>query len=61
MDSLISIDKSKYNGITDYEIECESNSLEIANSTIKQFCEQNNVKYKKSELSKLARFYNSRK
>ena len=55
-DSKISIDKSKYNGVTDYEIECESSSKEKAENDLKNFLEKHGVAYQKSEHNKLARF-----
>ena len=54
--SKISIDKSKYNGVTDYEIECESSSKEKAENDLKNFLEKYGVSYQKSEHNKLARF-----
>lgn len=54
--SLISIDKSKYNHIIDYEVECESVNMNVANSILQSFLTQNSIVFKKSELSKLARF-----
>lgn len=55
-DSKISIDKSKYNGVTDYEIECESSSKEKAENDLKNFLDKHGVAYQKSEHNKLARF-----
>lgn len=54
--ALISIDKSKYLHKTDYEIECEDKTIDSANSKLKTFLENRNIKYEKSKLSKLARF-----
>ncbi|MBQ0009035.1 MAG: CYTH domain-containing protein [Firmicutes bacterium] len=57
--SKISIDKSKYNGVVDYEIECESSSKEKAENDLKNFLEKHGVAYQKSEHNKLARFLNT--
>lgn len=54
--SKISIDKSKYNGVVDYEIECESSSKEKAENDLKKFLENHHISYQKSEHNKLARF-----
>ena len=58
-DSLFSIDKSKYNGKIDYEIECENQSIEKAEKDLKNFLEKYNISYQKSEHNKLARFLNT--
>lgn len=58
--SLISIDKSKYNRLTDYEVECEDTSLVNAETKLKMFLDSYQVKYEKSKYSKLARFLNSK-
>ena len=58
-DSLFSIDKSKYNGITDYEIECENASQEKAEKDLKNLLEKHNISYQKNEHNKLARFLNT--
>lgn len=58
-DSLISIDKSKYNGKIDYEIECENSDEKEAENTLKNFLENNQISYQKNEQSKLARFLNT--
>lgn len=60
MGSLISIDMSKYNHKTDYEIECEDKTPIAAKTNLEIFLSQNNIKYQKSELSKLARFLKSK-
>lgn len=57
--SLISIDKSHYNGITDYEIECESNSLTNAKQHLIEFLKENGIEYRKQSDSKLKRFLNT--
>ena len=54
--SLISIDKSTYNGITDYEIECEDVSMEKAKKHLNKFLKDNDIEYKKSQGGKLKRF-----
>ena len=58
--SLISIDKSQYNKLVDYEIECEDSSFPIAETQLIKFLETRNIEYKKSKYSKLARFINSK-
>lgn len=58
--SLISIDKSRYNHLTDYEVECEDTSLINAETKLKMFLDSCQVKYEKSKYSKLARFLNSK-
>lgn len=54
--SLISIDKSLYNGIIDYEIECEDKDEEISKNNIVSFLKENDIEYKKSKANKLKRF-----
>ena len=54
--SLISIDKSEYNGITDYEIECEAESMELAKSNLDEFLDKYKIKSQSSTGSKLKRF-----
>ena len=54
--SLISIDKSMYNGFTDYEIECEDGSLESSLKNLKDFLAEHDVKYRENKRSKLRRF-----
>ena len=57
--ALISIDKSLYNGIVDYEIEIEDESMEKAETHLKEFLKENEIEYKKSPGSKLKRFLES--
>ncbi len=54
--SLISVDKSEYNGIIDYEVESEDSSREAANKHIAQFLLLNDIKFKENKVSKLERF-----
>lgn len=54
--SLISVDKSQYNGIIDYEVESEDSSKEAANKNIAQFLSLNDIKFKENKVSKLERF-----
>lgn len=56
LSSLISVDKSVYNGHIDYEIECEAQNIDVSINSLKEFLSQNEIEYKKSEHSKLARF-----
>lgn len=58
--SLISIDRSKYNHTTDYEIECEDSSYKLAEANLLKFLKTRNIEYKKSKFSKLAKFINSK-
>ena len=53
---LICIDKSEYNGVTDYEVECEDNSEEEAEKHLHEFLEENNIEYKRSWGTKLKKF-----
>ncbi len=59
--SLISIDKSIYNGITDYEIEAEDFSMEKASKNLIDFLNENQIKYKKSTGWKLKKFLDTLK
>ena len=52
----ISIDKSQYHSITDYEVECEADSMDKAISELKEFLNKFGIEYKKSPKSKLRRF-----
>lgn len=60
MSSLISVDKSSYNHKVDYEVECEDLTPIAAQTNLEIFLQQNLIKFKKSEYSKLARFLNSK-
>ena len=55
-DCVISIDKSQYHSITDYEVECEADSMDKAISELKEFLNKFGIEYKKSPKSKLRRF-----
>lgn len=57
--SLISVDKSEYNGIIDYEIECEDSSKKSAKENLKDFLKKNGIKYRENKDSKLKRFLKS--
>lgn len=59
--SKISIDKSIYNHQVDYEVECEAINKKASENNLQTFLVQNLIKYKKSELTKLARFLNSKR
>lgn len=54
--SLISIDKSSYNSIIDYEIECEDTSFNVARNNLLDFLKENKILYKESSGNKLDRF-----
>ena len=56
---LISIDKSTYNNITEYEIEIEDESEEKAEKHLKEFLSGFEIEYKKSPDTKLKRFLDS--
>ena len=58
-DSLISIDKNTYLGKTDYEIECESNSMDLARKNLQQFLLENNIKFVENKINKIQRVINS--
>jgi glutathione S-transferase len=51
----ISLDKNEYNGIVDYEIELESDSLSRAKESLKKLCEKNGIEYKDNPKSKQSR------
>ena len=53
--SLISIDKSAYNGVTDYEVEAESNSMEQAKKDLFEFLDKEKISYTENHISKLRR------
>ena len=53
--SLISIDKSTYNGIVDYEVEAESNSMEQAKKDLFEFLTKEKVSFTENHISKLKR------
>lgn len=54
-DSLLSLDKSTYNGHTDYEIEMEDTAIAIAEQNLKDICEAAQIKYVPNTKSKQAR------
>ncbi len=54
-DGLISIDESTYNNITDYEVECESSSMEHAKELLKEFLKNKKIPYTWNHVSKLKR------
>ena len=60
-DGLLSLDKSTYNDIVDYEVELEETSLQHAHENLKAICEQVGIQYRLNELSKQARAMNSLK
>lgn len=57
--SLISIDKSSYNGKVDYEIEAENISLDTAKKDLKEFLNKNGIECRFSKKAKLKRFLQS--
>lgn len=54
-DGLLSIDKSEYLGVTDYEIEYESTSMIKAVDTLKEFLLKEKIPFKGESKSKLKR------
>ena len=60
-EGLLSLDKSTYNDIIDYEVELEETSLQHAHENLKTICEQVGIQYRLNELSKQARAMNSLK
>ena len=53
--SLISIDKCEYLGFIDYEIECESTSMDEATKTLKSFLKKENIPFVRNTITKLKR------
>ena len=53
-DHEFAIDKSEY-GKTDYEVECEANSMKEAISYLKEFLEKENIPFEGDGISKLKR------
>lgn len=51
----ISIDKNDYNGITDYEIELEGESMQNTKDALKTICEECKIPYKDNLKSKQSR------
>ena len=49
------IDKNTYNGITDYELELEGNSLNKAKESLKNICEEAGVHYEDNSKNKQVR------
>lgn len=52
---IFAIDKNYYNGIIDYELELEGNSLEHAKNSLKERCEELNIPYVDNSKSKQVR------
>lgn len=48
-DGVIFIDKSEYNGITDYEIEFEHNDDDLCRKIFLEFLKENKIPYQKAE------------
>ena len=57
--SLLSIDESFYNGIYDYEIESEDNSIKHAKDNLLEFLKNNGIEFNQSQHNKINRFLNS--
>lgn len=58
-DYLVVIDQNIYNGIIDYDLEVEADSIAKAEKVILEICNKHNIEYKKEYLSKSARAFNS--
>ena len=54
-DYLLVIDKNKYHGVTDYDLEIESDSQEKSLEIIKQYCIKYNLSFEKDYKSKSRR------
>ena len=52
---LISVDKSEYLDVVDYEIECESTSMDLALSYLQDFLNKENIPFTRNTISKLKR------
>lgn len=52
---IFSIDKNKYNGIEDYELEMEGNSIDRARNALKEKCVELNIPYIENQKSKQVR------
>ena len=59
--SLIEIDKNKYEGITDYNLEVEAISLDAAKHKILDLCEEFNINYSEDYITKNRRAINKRR
>ncbi len=53
---IVEIDQTDFNGVTDYEIEIEAPNIKIANETIKQLAQENNIILHPSA-PKIARYF----
>lgn len=52
---LLSVDKSEYLDVIDYEVECESTSMENALKHLQNFLNKENIPFKRNTKSKLKR------
>lgn len=52
---IFSIDKNSYNGLIDYELEMEGESLERAKAALKEICNELGITYKENSKSKQVR------
>lgn len=52
---LLSIDMNEYNGVTDYEVELEHKSQEVADSLLEGLLSKHGITYKKNVVSKTRR------
>ena len=58
---ILCLDENYYYGNVDYEIECESSSLEKAKKIVKNLMSKHSINYQESKLSKVARANNAKK
>jgi len=54
-DSLLCVDHSFYNGLEDYEVECEANTMDTAKEVIKEVLDNLSINYEESKNSKQKR------
>ena len=54
-DRVVLIDESLYNGIVDYEVECESTSMEHAKELLEEFLNNKKIPFNWNHISKLKR------
>ena len=52
---VLCLDENHYYGNVDYEVECESSTLEKAKKIVKNLLDKNGISYQESKLSKVAR------
>jgi uncharacterized protein YjbK len=55
MEQNVCLDKNVYGENTDYEIESEQSSIQLAEETLKKLCEQTQIPFRPNQVSKHAR------